>query len=216
MNYEEKLKKHFEMAQMWYNDITTTDREKARLEAMFPELKERRIIEAILDVVTKYGPASNFKLYRKMIAWLEEQAGQKGDKGNEKEIPNSEQKLHEWSEIEDIAVHLENLGNTAMANTLRSFRPQANHEWSEEDEKKMNELINILEEISQDKKWDFRVISDNNKTKYVNWIKLIESRYRWKPSTAQMGALADACNGKILSLDYLNSLYMDLKKLMDE
>jgi len=31
-----------------------------------------------------------------------------------------------------------------------------------------------------------------------------------------MEALANACDGKILNLDYLNSLYQDLKKLREE
>ncbi len=215
MDYKKVYENKLELVKEWYNDPTATVMEKERLEAMFPELKEseKRIIEATLDVVTKYGPkAADINLYRDMIAWVESKGEQKGDKGNEKETPNSEQKPHEWSEIEDIAVHLENLGNTAMANTLRSFRQQANHEWNEDDEKTMDLFLHKLE------------VCDLLSNKENNWIldkfksmkERVQPQSQWKPSKEQMGALSLACDGKLLSLDYLNSLYNDLKKLREE
>jgi hypothetical protein len=44
----------------------------------------------------------------------------------------NEQKPTEWSELEPIIQHLNNLGNTAMADVLSSFQPQPKQEWSEE------------------------------------------------------------------------------------
>lgn len=223
MNYEERLKNHLELAKEWYNDPTTTARGKERLEAMFPELKEAE--EEKIRKAIKYGLdhvfTNNTTIYEvgkeQCLAWLEEKAGQKGNKGNEKKIPNSEQKLHEWSEIEDIAVHLENLGNTAMANTLRSFRPQANHEWSEEDEAKLNFLTNVIKLNLPNHSFAYgQGAAGGYKSKWdiIEMLKSIVRRKScWKPSTAQMGALSLACDGKLLSLDYLNSLYNDLKKL---
>ena len=48
----------------------------------------------------------------------------------------------------------------------------------------------------------------------ANWQELKNQQLHWKPSRAQLGALASACNGHILNLDYLSSLYNDLKQLM--
>lgn len=86
----------------------------------------------------------------------------------------------------------------------------------EENEDMVDLLIKIFEVSYPDGFYKANEIGTNDmrgvssKT-IISWLKSLKSR--WKPSKQQMGALANACNGKILYLDYLNSLYNDLKKL---
>lgn len=62
-------------------------------------------------------------LFQKM-----KEAGYEWD-AEKKELKKIEQKPTEWSEIEPIIQHLDNLGNTAMADILRSFEPQPKQKW---------------------------------------------------------------------------------------
>ena len=78
--------------------------------------------------------------------------------------------------------------------------------WSEEDEK-MKDAIYSCVDLHYD---------GLAKTSLLIWLKSLKERYTWKPSDEQMKALANACDGKVLLLDYLNSLYQDLKTLREE
>lgn len=78
--------------------------------------------------------------------------------------------------------------------------------WSEEDKTMVEDIIEAIDTQY--------AVTDYNEM--VNWLKSLKDRYTWKPSDEQMEALANACDGKILNLDYLNSLYQDLKKLKGE
>lgn len=73
--------------------------------------------------------------------------------------------------------------------------------WSEEDERTYRSIIYSFVH-------NFPLVIPQQE-----FVKSLKDRYTWKPSDEQMGALANTCDGKILNLDYLNSLYQDLKKL---
>lgn len=73
--------------------------------------------------------------------------------------------------------------------------------WTEEDDRIMASIVSdTVQEVPLD-------------DEQINWIKSFKARKCWKPTNEQLGSLASACNGHILNLDYLNSLYNDLKKL---
>ena len=72
--------------------------------------------------------------------------------------------------------------------------------WSEEDEEKLNSIIEVL----------------GNDSLLVNWIKSIKPKNSWKPSEEQMEALNKAKSSPANYYDTrlsLQSLYNDLKKL---
>lgn len=67
----------FNIAKEWYNDDTTTKKERALLKRMFPELKEsedERVIKRIKTAVESYW--SDEPLYE-ILAWLEKKGEQK-------------------------------------------------------------------------------------------------------------------------------------------
>jgi len=73
--------------------------------------------------------------------------------------------------------------------------------WTEDDDRVMTSIIgDTAQEVPLD-------------DEQINWINRMKYRSSWKPTKEQLGSLASACNGKILNLDCLNSLYNDLKKL---
>ena len=85
--------------------------------------------------------------------------------------------------------------------------------WNEEDSPYYDDICEILINLLHSKTTD---INKDAIKKDLDWLISIENRYTWKPDDKQMGALANACDGKILNLDYLNSLYQDLKKLREK
>ena len=100
-------------------------------------------------------------------------------------------------------------------------QPQLKQEWSKEDEKMIG---NIRKIIAQDAFYNDAVDVNGElcEKMYIdadNWLKLLKDKIQpnsiWKPSNEQMHELANACCGKVWNLDYLNSLYQDLKKLKE-
>ena len=83
-------------------------------------------------------------------------------------------------------------------------------EWSEEDELKMNSLLNYLDPNKGGTKYS----SFAQLTGWYNWLKSL--RPHWKPSEEQMNGLAHAINLDVYDAKRygLDSLYNDLKKLM--
>ena len=65
--------------------------------------------------------------------------------------------------------------------------------WSEDDETNSCHLKTLFENLAKDIKYDFRVISDNDRDKYTAWLKSIKDRVHpqnhWKPSNEQIMAL---------------------------
>ena len=86
-------------------------------------------------------------------------------------------------------------------------------EWSEEDEKMLNDIdITLFEENS---------IPNAKYWKFMNWLKSLKDRVRpqkqWKPSKEQMEALKEVCDKRweLDGLDPLYTLYEYLKKLTE-
>lgn len=80
--------------------------------------------------------------------------------------------------------------------------------WSEEDECMLNNVINVLEPLSQTTHSDYAIKS------MITWLKSIKPQNRWKPTDEQMEALANALSlakncGDESSFD-LRTLYDDL------
>ena len=86
-------------------------------------------------------------------------------------------------------------------------------EWSEEDEKMLNDIdITLFEENS---------IPNAKYWKFMNWLKSLKDRVhpqkQWKPSKEQMEALKEVCDKRweLDGLDPLYTLYEYLKKLTE-
>ena len=159
---------------------------------ILPELKEsedERIRKAMIDFFKHEREEGITVLHygvniESMIDWLE-----KGAKGNEVEIPNSEPPL-------------------TIKHAREVMGIKQDPAWSEEDEETIDNLIDYLEnefEISymKEDKEGFR--------SQINLLKSLKDRFTWKPSDEQMDALAAAVSS--LQSTSLESLYQDLKRL---
>ena len=85
-------------------------------------------------------------------------------------------------------------------------RVQPKQEWSEEDEKMVNDIIAAIDTLYYHG--------------MVNWLKSIKDRVQpqsqWKPSDDQMHSLKQAIDSYTFEPDYLEELYEDLKELKGE
>lgn len=137
---------------------------------------------------------------------------------------------HAWSEedeskIKGIINTLEGLCDSATSDTTKDLyiakidwlksikcRVQPKQEWSDNDEKRMNHIIQFLEDKDRwkDSERAFPIEED------IRWLKDLKPQNRWKPTAAQMYALKQEVENKIYSggdID-LSSLYHDLTKLL--
>ena len=89
-------------------------------------------------------------------------------------------------------------------------------EWSEEDEKRMNHIIQFLEDKDRwkDSERAFPIEED------IRWLKDLRPQNRWQPSDEQMDALDNFIYAKYPNVEKyeaaVKSLYKDLKKLRGE
>ena len=93
-----------------------------------------------------------------------------------------------------------------------------NSAWSGDDERIIDNLVSQLGNL-----YARKLIKEETKDKYVNWLKSLKERYTWKPSDEQLNTLWDAifyverCNSNFKgSGSVLENLYKDLKKLREE
>ena len=108
-----------------------------------------------------------------------------------------------------------------LSDWLESIKERVQHkvEWSEEDEKIINEIEESLLAYKI-------IVIDNDRElanyieKEINWLKSLRPQKQWKPSEEQMEILQYLCetsshpNEKVIPV--LKSLYQELKKLREE
>lgn len=201
MDYKEK----YEMALEGIQEILSSgadsikmSRLKLRLQGIFPELKESED-EKIRKELLKAFQESEDSLYmvlspqrrKSFIAWLEKQS-------NKNEIDYNE-------ELKKCKANPLYFFDKYVKVKLKEQKPPL----SEEVEK----AIQLLKDIADEEEEDYCPHNANNLRKAAQYLETCRPQNQWKPSDEQMGSLANACDGKILNLDYLNSLYQDLKKL---
>ena len=176
------------------------------LEDVFPELKEsedERIRGNIIATIhLYYGEPLEYEA-KEMIAWLEKQGEQKpadtekGAKGNDREIPNSAWSEEDETKIKSIIALLKSPSLCAMdgnkgiidenikyLNTLKErVQPQPKQEWSEEDEKTVNDIMWIIEAYRKNGFNETHLQIANNSETWLkslrpqNWTKEDKERY---------------------------------------
>lgn len=87
---------------------------------------------------------------------------------------------------------------------IKDYSEQKSVEWSEEDIVAIDCAVEVL-----NKELPSLAAS-------IERLKNLRPQNTWKPSDEQMEALESACACNILNLDYLDSLYQDLKKLKEK
>jgi len=214
------------------------------MEYIFPELKEsedEKVCKEIKQFIRSRGMQLAQSKVESWIAWLEKQGGLTDIPadavldGNKDGLiadtinAKGEQKPAEWTaEDEDNFKHLideivclgnsRNSANRLYYDKLIKFlhelknRAQPREEWRDKDERMLDRLIAYFEK---------RVaFTDEDNSRYANWLKSLRPKSTWKPSDEQMNTLWDAivyvegCNSNFKgSGSVLEKLYNDLKKL---
>ena len=111
-----------------------------------------------------------------------------------------------------------------VINWLKSLKdralPQSKQEWSDVDKDILFHIIDDLkflkDDISKDTKYAVNIVDVERE---INWLKSLRPQNAWKPSDEQMMAVQEAMNiVGILTItgSKINSLYQDLKKLMEK
>ena len=157
--YEEAL----ERARKYYNELRAC-RAKEKLEEIFPELREsvdERIRKRLLWFLANYNGKWDYPESRMACrAWLEKQKEQK---------PEDEQ----FPPLEGLdaikAKYYDEGFKNGFDEGVESVKPA---EWSEEDELKMNDLLNYLDPDKGGTKYS----SCAQLTEWCNWLKSLRPR----------------------------------------
>ena len=133
---------------------------------------------------------------------------EKGVKGNNREIPNSEKKPADKVDQYSLPVS-DNSSLPTFDESIYHPCTEEVHEkkssWSEEDEKQARQIERIVHDDGCTQKLQKQI---------ADWFKSLKDRYTWKPSEEQMLALNIAI--EMEDGDILKSLYQDLLKLKEE
>ena len=89
-------------------------------------------------------------------------------------------------------------------------------EWSEEDERMCQYIVDDLGFVKELVNDPHYVVSVERVEKEIDWLKSLKDRYTWKLSNEQMDNLSRAFNGATYRTSLLRDLYLDLKKLKGE
>ena len=178
-----------------------------RLLSMFDEQKPAEIAPNQFDGIT-YGMQGYST--EKPAEWSEEDTEMyinvaSSLRGYACGLENEEHKKHIKNELD------------WLENRFNSLRPQPKQEWSEEDEKMLNRIINDYE--NGDKYWFKAQCSTPFRLK-IDWLKSLRPQPKWKPSEEQMAVLKSVKDYVAQISGYwgqkLHSLLNDLIKLTDE
>ena len=184
MDYEKAYKAALETATKWIED-GCTDKERICLESVFPELREsedERIRKSIIATIEQCpDDFLNPKNRDRMLAWLERQ----------KEPENTS-------------------ASTMAPSCWGVEQKEQKPEWSEEDEKMLDEVLDRVTYAFYNQGLDGEIEDD------PAFLWLHRLRPSWRPSEEQIRGLAHAINLDVYDAQRykLDILYNDLKKLM--
>ena len=132
--------------------------------------------------------------------------------GEQKPVENSAKVSESSTEEKDMGEYKKGFecGKQRVLKYPEDFGLCKKHNWSEEDENRINRLIAYFED-----KESFTAEDD---VVYANWLKSLKDRVQWKPSEEQMKVINTAISQVWTKQDgeQLMSLYKDLKKLRGE
>ena len=194
-------------------------------ETIFPELKEsedERIRKAFIKVYQGYCPTDKWNkefTFGQIVAWIE----RLGDKAFSVERLFAEAGIgpaykdgDSWCVLigENIQEGICGFGETprhAYVNFLKELWEKAFEqkpvEWSDKDEKMLNDAIGAIGAA------DYYTYDDKQEIK--NWLELLKERHTWKPSDEQIKALENSTGAAEEQSKSLYSLLSDLKKLKE-
>ena len=137
---------------------------------------------------------------------------------------SDDERIRKWirKELESKYV-VDNIVNNVMADKALAWLDKQGEQkpaWSKEDKNNILFLTSIIEECFKDKEkitlCGDTVCANFTKENVIDRLKSLSPQNRWKPSDEQMHSLKQAINAFPYETDYLELLYEQLKKLMEE
>lgn len=210
---------------------------------IFPELREsedERIREWLIRLISTNGyrelesdpmPCNRMDI----LSWLERQkcpSQREIDDAYLKEICDAKHEIEKQKPVElgevyekirreiidtihraanDNGVHISECLENKYIAYLDMLKPV---EWSEEDEKHITSIIDIIRVYETS--WLTDSEAEESMDKDIEWLKSLKPQNRWKPSDEQLTILLNASNGNYMSAYYrsvLSELYRNLKEL---
>lgn len=208
---------------------------RLRPEDIFPELKEsedEKILRHLKAVVKEYDMWAERGLdMNDVLAWL----GKRGEQNPKFRVGDTIKCKHDDRQFTIKSVDLdkgtytytqEGCGNDIDYADEEFELVEQNPAWSEEDEKKANNLYVLLDQMVS-----FNMLSDKDATEFKDWLKSLKERVlhqnTWKPSDEQMAALKfviESLDNMFTAIGYMDNytkphleeILEALKKLREE
>lgn len=171
---------------------------------MYNSLTEfEKAVKQVMEEAIECGDTHNLKADADMLLRLTQKPWSEKDEKILKAIHNS-------VDVECLSKNeLDYVVMVDWFNALKD-RVQPKQEWSEEDEKRIKDIIYFLDTAK--KHYASTVELDT----CIDWLKSLRGRYTWKPSDEQMEALFVLLPTVSYGRNPAFSLYNDLKKLRGE
>jgi len=218
--YEEALAR----AKQAIKDCGDNEGRKKMIFGIFPVLAEsedERIRKHIIEILNRLSPChwdGNEK--SKCLAYLEKHKEQPAERSGEQNAAIEivcDVLLNDYGPGEKLPCCTGGYWDVSrdyLIARLKSLRPQPKQKWSEEDERNIETIVDIVHRSYA----PFDTIRDDypiNCEALLSWLKSLRPQPHWKPSEEQMEALEMASRkwfGED-SVRNLSALYEDLKKL---
>ena len=197
---------------------------KERLDRMAPIYNDKESFESALEKAWKYYNESASRTVDSFeddyIECVFSKGFREGFLYKEKQ---EEQKLEPCDCSRDEESYINGIHHVLQNPEAYGLTKQKSAEWSEEDEKRIKQLIYDTEAIRAGYEKRKEVLGDrfNNELikdcdEQINWLKSLRPQPHWKPSEEQMASLsiASTCVYAEADKNALESLYNDLKKLI--
>ena len=175
MEYEKKYNEALERARDFHDGPTANVVTRTFLEQVFPELREskdERIRKWLLECVENLSDGNFIEVSKQdVLFYLEKQKEQKPAERIEDSVKFEEGfKAGRESGLRD--------GQKYVLNNLDSYGLYKPAEWSEEDEKRIDAICELLENTSA-------IHPNHSRRKLIIWLKSLRPQPHWKPGEEQ-------------------------------
>ena len=169
MDYKEQIK----LARDWYNDPTTSEKEKVLLFKLFPEVtdsEDDRIRKKMLKFFKSVSEETAF--------W-------------DKSIELSKEEIIDWLEKIPSDMEMKELLRTEYEKGKFDALEETKQEWSEEDENMIYEICSNIKFAAKNR----ATLTDSLANKQIEWLKSLrpQNKYAYNPYKAVVESIAEMC-----------------------
>lgn len=144
-----------------------------------------KAVKQVMEEAIECGDTHNLKADAEMLLSLvHKSAWSEDDELHIRELESLVKQVWTTAEHENDKDTIHKMSDLSFF--LKTLKPQPKQEWSEEDEKKVNNLYVLLDQMVS-----FNMLSDKDATEFKDWLKSPKEKYTWKPSDEQIKVLVE-------------------------